>query len=70
MKVQDGNLSGGRPEQRLIQHFHPVPHWRFRAALQMHDASHIGRDDGMRRAESQVLQLAVAQLPGQGGLGQ
>ncbi len=55
--------------ERLVDQFDPVPHRRLGAGLQMGQATDIGRHDHLRVGRLQVLQLVVAQLVGQLGLG-
>ena len=42
-----------------------MPHWRFRAALQMRDAANVRRDDLRGRSGLQIAEFTVAQLRGE-----
>ena len=42
-----------------------MPHWHFRAALQMRNTPDVGRDDLGGRTGLQVAEFTIAQLRGQ-----
>jgi len=56
-----GNRTSSRA-QRLIQHFHPVPHGRGGTALQVGDAADVGRNNDLAAQFTQMSEFAVAQF--------
>ena len=55
-------------KQGMVQCLDPVPNWQFRARLQVVYAPDISRNNAGRIQLRQLVQLAIAQLRGQGGL--